>query len=398
MDVNDRGGVDEEHKKKFNFSANAAPFVPKTFAADSNTATDDNNVALGKNAPTLSVDAPEFYPRSYVPRIEEITTAPAVDVVADIQWAIQVLTVNPANFDDVMSSLTSLAVLAENLLDNMMLGAVVDEIFNSSVNEKNFRYTGARMCGHLMAHLQPAFGARFQNFLIARCCRERDVLAVALSSDNLPRLIGFTLFLGELLVNTKDIQTGSVIAELPICIMQLLFWLLHFLSDASAVCIVQIFKLTGPILEQHVPNMDDMCGRIMGVGCDPRTPQHIRAMFMNVMQLRSSNWGRNLADSVATPSTVVQQTQYPAYVNGNEPFFFDENALCDEFECMSNFTDSDEGISPTGMPAEYWAGDEVMDPEMAAAFEVFLAESGPPQPTAHTRATYCNGGGTSFQP
>ena len=63
-------GLEDENKKKFSFSANAAPFVPKTFGADGNTATDNNSASSGKNAATLSAEAPEFYPRSYVPRIE----------------------------------------------------------------------------------------------------------------------------------------------------------------------------------------------------------------------------------------------------------------------------------------------------------------------------------------
>ena len=62
---------------------------------------------------------------------QEITTGQAVDVVADIQWAIQVLTTNPANFDDVMSSLTALPLLAENRIDDIVLDAIVDEIFNN---------------------------------------------------------------------------------------------------------------------------------------------------------------------------------------------------------------------------------------------------------------------------
>ena len=54
-----------------------------------------------------------------------------------------------------------------NSLGELVLQLYIVELCQS-VNEKNFRYTGARMCGHLMAHLQPAFGARFQSFLIAR--------------------------------------------------------------------------------------------------------------------------------------------------------------------------------------------------------------------------------------
>jgi len=50
---------------------------------------------------------------------------------------------------------------------------------------------------------------------------------------------------------------------------------------------------------------------------------------------------------------------------------------------------------------EYWAGDEVMDPEMAAAFEVFLAESSPAssatQSHNNTSATHCNDVSPQFQ-
>jgi len=393
-------------KPKFQFSPEAKPFIPKNFSVDAKpfvprSFVPINYISAGSsvNNVSLSAAAPEFYPKTqtHITRIEEITTGQAVDVVADIQWAIQVLTTNPANFDDVMSSLTALPLLAENRIDDIVLDAIVDEIFNNSVNVKNFRYTGARMCGHLMAHLQPSFGVRFQTFLINRCQRERDFLRNALSIDNLQRLIGFTLFLGELVVNTKDVVSGGIITDLPEYIMLLLYWLIHMLSDASAVCIVQVLKLTGPVLEQYASGMQDMCVRINGVAFDPRTPPHIRMMFMNVMQLRSSNWGRNITEP-ATSTTQPQQHQpYVTYADGSsgssEPYFFDENTLCDDFDNMSNFTDSDGGASPTaGLPAEYWAGDEMMDPEMAAAFEVFLAESSPASNSAaNSKSTNCNG-------
>jgi hypothetical protein len=430
----------EMPRPAYSFSPDAAPFTPKSGSVSSTEAqetktseedtVDNAAAAIASKSQTtyaLSVDAPEFFPRNY--KANGMSRSPAFDAVGEVRQAIARLTATPADLHQVMVPLVELFVL--KVTDEQTLAAIVEELFVQSIREPNFRYTSARMCSCLSERLQLSSGASFQAYLVNRCLAEFDYYQ-QMAGTNLATLIGFTLFLSELLLNMRDTETGHVIVHFPQQIAQLVSVLLGYRaqSEIALHCVIQVLKLTGAVLEENISCMDDIFIQIRARVVDPDTPQQLRAMLVSVIELRASNWGRNETErTVGAGDSMVGRNNLPRsqlsadqvyYSTSNMSFVVDDADGASGLSEGGWLTDSATG-SVTNVheliPTEYWVGNDTMDPETAAAYEQFITENhhqarpafsgqaavvaGNSQSTQlqPAAASYCyNGGWNSYQP
>lgn len=236
-----------------------------------------------------------------------------------IQEAIKLLIDNPGNFEDIMPELTQ--SLTTCISNEQSLLSIVNELFQQSVRENNFRYTGARMCNYFSHHLNINLpGGDFRKLLLDRCQEEYEKRDSLLSEATThAHFIGFALFLGELLLNMKESDGEKRIEVLVPLVHQLINLMLDRTEDKFLRCAVQVLKLTGAILsdlekaasEGNTPKVDAVFVKIRAGLVDEKFSRSIKNMLLGVVELRAKDWGRMEPDPRLNPQ------QANPYLNQN---------------------------------------------------------------------------------
>lgn len=296
----------------------------------------------------------------------------------EVQQTVSAMIDRPADFDQLMAPLVR--SLLTNVQDDITLNAIVSELFTQSVQQTNFHYTGARACCYLSQHLKLTFGS-FLEQLVVRCQNKYSSLLQAPSSaEKLSSLVGFTIFMGELLLSIKD--SGLFIPELPQQIAQLLLTLLAHQTHESLHCAVQVLKLTGAVLEDLGTDLSQIFSELQRFSLNSAIPQSTQFMIASLIELRANNWGRR-EDEIATASGAGDTKNYISAeaVIQSAGYHVDE---VEDFEQYGHWSGAEGGGGAGVMNlnsdgnVQYWIGDQVMDADTATAFEEFIAETQPP--------------------
>lgn len=414
----------------------------------------------------LSATAPEFIPKGFIypqpnlqqqdalyqdfqrlvsirpPHLSGITTPGSLgpesppEVFRD---AIFQLTSNPAPMEEYMKRITE---LLSDVTDNSVIDDIVNTLFEQSISEANFRFTGAKICKYLSNALKshPTFG-NFRTLFLKRCKADFDRREELLNT-NLDRLCGLSMFFGELFL-VLELEVNGVpnkIGLLKTAISDLLRTLLSRPDDVTVKCATQLLKLTGTALMETVDlpaNFDDIFNIIRSLEKHEQLNKTSHCLINSVLSRLEYNFG---VDQQASPQKPVQSfaAQHNAPFS-NEPIFYNslgqpisreeagysdieglnseenEAFLQWEAENLANQHWSDQGGDgylnqdpwpglddngiiqqpwSTGMSDyTHWSADQEqaysfndtdiyndfnsdMDDEMAAAYEMFLKESG----------------------
>lgn len=338
------------------------------------------------------------------------------DPMAQLKQAILIITKEPSTFDDTMPDLVS--SLASRLQTEEKLVKMVEELFRQSLEEANFRYTGARVCNYFSHHLKVQFNSKgFKHYLLERCVAEQKKSEELVKDcDNRYKLVGFTLFMAELLLNMMEFPKTDEITDykkiLAKGVQELLQTLLSQPAEDSLRCVTQVLKLCGGILEEvevsahpdcSSPKMDQIFSIIKQAILESSYIKSLRAQMLSVIELRASNWGnQETSHKSVQPSSVPVQTaaseaasHAPSFTPG-VPMYYNTP---DQGQAMGNQASQPDmsRFGSTGFfPEEmcfYGSGDEEfqnqeelyymyngvecpqeddMDPEIAEAFEEFL--------------------------
>ncbi|XP_039606443.1 polyadenylate-binding protein-interacting protein 1 isoform X1 [Polypterus senegalus] len=349
----------------------------------------------------LSPNAPEFYPSTYIyagTTLEDEgqfygqSNVSLADIVQDF---LNHLNDSPASFESDIESFT--VILNEWVNTEEALYELVELIYQQATSVPNFSYTGARLCNHLSHHVTMVLpSGNFRSILLERCQKEYEKRNEAVHGDESVRkkFHSFVLFLGELYLNLEIKGSGGHIVRADILLdglQELLKALLSKPVDSNLICAVKLLKLTGSTLEdawaaKKKSHMDDLIQKIKTSILDATSSRDVRNMLMNLVELRSSGWGRVHCAASYSEATPENDPNYFM----NEPTFYTEEGVpftaadpeySEKYQEMLDQEDffaayfEENGTDAHGGNDGYFEDEEEMDPEMEEAFEKFCLES-----------------------
>ncbi|XP_060081076.1 polyadenylate-binding protein-interacting protein 1-like [Ylistrum balloti] len=344
-------------KPAVQLSVNAPEFVPKLSMPPPPLTVPQAQAGQGDglNKPNLSVTAAEFVPRGQpaythvqnnlfedFQRLVSITPShvsapvskPTSDkVINDFKSMLFNMTIQPGNIEEYLSSIVN---IMKNVTDETVVREVIEILFEQCVTEPNFRYTGARVCKHMTKELKHvrAF-VNFRGQFLTRC--KEDYLKKddwALSADTIPRLCGFTMFIGELFLNLEAENpdgTTQKIGILRFVLRDLLLALLSNPNDTTVKSVTQLLKLTGSTIEDtaHLNDKPEerdyskVFQQLQQVHMSPDLNQTSHLLIESVLNLKENNWGRESTSSTSSQPDNHSQS-YSQDFSTNEPVFYNQ--------------------------------------------------------------------------
>lgn len=297
----------------------------------------------------LSADAPEFVPKyTYVqPDTQQDTfyqdfqrlvsirpshlSAPVTttgssgkDSAADIfKDAVFSLTSNPAPMEEYMKRVVD--ILNKGITDVSVINDIIETLFEQSISEANFRFTGAKICKFLSNELKyhPVF-SNFRGVFLNRCKVEFDKREDLLNSD-VERLCGLSMFFGELF-QVLEVEKDGVMTKIGIlrsAMSDLLRTLLSRPDDFTVKCATQLLKLTGTTLMETTDlpgNFDDIFNKIKSLEKHPQLNKTSHCLINSVLSRLEYNFGVGQQASPQKPMNSYQGQHSSSF--NNEPVFY----------------------------------------------------------------------------
>lgn len=293
------------------------------------------------------------------------TTALEVETIAlnYLKTVIHCLNQNPGQFDTIATRFLTIFDGMEN--NNYVLCNAMEDIFNESIENPNFRYMGAKLY-NLLHMLNLKKDSLFHTLLKCKLDYHQKELEEYMSKPNLQQKVRETaLFLAELYMQLRgDDSKIHLIAE------NIVFALKQLLSRENADnvrCICLTLKLAGYDLTADCPtDMQDIIERLDSINCQHPGRYPLAA---NVISLQKNNWGRkhSLSNSVCHEEGKANKLSESLRVS-DEPIFYgpDGRELSAE---ESDFLTSHVGVEGAAGPGSTDEEDVIdldvdLDPEM----------------------------------
>ncbi|XP_016845761.1 polyadenylate-binding protein-interacting protein 1 [Nasonia vitripennis] len=297
----------------------------------------------------------------------------AVDLptsLIQLENAMRTLTMNPGKFDSLVAHLVD--TISPFLDESSQCEQIFNLIIQQSINEGNFRYSGARLCTHLdtIALAGDRSTSVFRETLIKQCKQKTEEQAetwrqVTKHTDDVEKKChGLIFFLAELVTQMEPAPAS----ELGKLLIRLINTVLQNPAPSSAKNICQALKLAGQTLERdnsgNRTEMEQVMRTLSDLVIQGRVDSHVGRMVTSVSELRSGNWG--VISSHGPLHAENKQSSSAQVVD--DPIFYgpDGEVITDE---ESRFLeDLGEGELASQEP---WENDEE-DDMIAEAFEEFL--------------------------
>ncbi|XP_052774116.1 polyadenylate-binding protein-interacting protein 1-like isoform X2 [Mya arenaria] len=233
------------------------------------------------------------------------------------------LTSNPGPMEELLKRVVDL--LNMGVTDLAVINDIIETLLEQSISEANFRFTGAKICKYLTNALKmhPVFSS-FRSMFLQRCKLEFDKREQLLSQD-VQRLCGLAMFFGELFL-TLEIERDGLITRVGIlreAISDLLRTLLSQPDDVTVKCGTQLLKLTGTAIMETTDlkgNFDDIFVKIKSLEKHPQLNKTSHCLINSVLSRLEYNFGVDQAPSPQKP----QHSPHPSSNSSfnNEPIFY----------------------------------------------------------------------------
>ncbi|XP_078043486.1 polyadenylate-binding protein-interacting protein 1 isoform X2 [Augochlora pura] len=294
--------------------------------------------------------------------------------------AIHSLILNPGRFTSIVPSLIN--DITYYLKSPCDFQDIMKVIIQQSINEGNFRYSGARLCASLDGAITATQQTLFRETLYTLCKAETESHSSTWkekddhTEEEQKKCHGLILFLAELVIQMEHTTTFG----LGDLLIQLIVNILKKPAPNSVKNICQALKLAGHTLEKGKggsrKEMENMMRALTELVTAGRVDTHVGRMVHSVHQLRNGNWGHS---STVDSSTIENTENTETNEALDEPVLYgpdgkvlspEENEFLDDVtDCTTNFEDL--------LLLEERFGDEVEwtspeDDEMDAAYEEFL--------------------------
>ncbi|KAF2354982.1 MIF4G-like type 3 [Trinorchestia longiramus] len=364
-----------ESSSRSTLSADAAVFVPRFSASNG------QHLESANGVPKLGNSLLPQQSSGHVSLIQIQPELACHPVVVQVDTAVVQLSGNPSKYDSIAHQLTRL--LSWEIKEENLMREVVTVIFEQGVGEANFRFTGGKLCEHLVKNVVQQYnGLSFKSILLQRCQEEFEFRHDYLAVQFYDRLIGFTFFLAEILTRLL-MPSGNPIAKLKEALCKMLNLLLEVSTNESLKCVAQVLKMSGRYLQMgEIDDLENVMVKLRDIAMTP-IPPNIKNLLMSVVEFRAANWGCNSDDSSDTKQNgetddkAASTTSGPA-ANGGLPvlgtvFYGPDGAIQRiEEDCPEDYpSDSDDSASRQSQPKVAPQVHE-LDEDEGAAFEQFL--------------------------
>nr|QGW50644.1 ionotropic receptor 2 [Propsilocerus akamusi] len=228
---------------------------------------------------------PEPLPAEPVPHKQTETEQVALDYLGEV---VSKLNDNPGMFENFQKRLHEMfSELANN---HFVMSNAIETIFEHSINEQNFRYTGARLC-LLLDNLDLSSSSTFRNLLVMKMEFQHTELASYMQNDQ-RRVRGTTLFLAELFVQLKRPEQDSRSAvDVSRFVLNSIILLLTKPGPENIKCVCQTLKLSGYDLQKENPTeVEDAINSLRLISEEQNI--QTKRLILSVIDLFSDNWGR----------------------------------------------------------------------------------------------------------
>lgn len=290
------GSASNSPKKKYTLSADAPVFVPKFGTPQHSYEPDPEPMLHTEGSIPTQREIEEF--ERYAERqaqINEIVYSNSSDSVAMFRDAVITLTTK-GNVEEYMKPI--ITKLKNGITDMAVLNEMIDILFEHSLQETNFGYTGAQICKCLANELKTHH--TFNNFrtLFLNKCKSaydsRDVWvsdpAMFSQLSNLAMLIGQLFLVLEVEVNGELQKLGF----LRQAISALLLTFLAEPTDDRIKIAATLLKLTGFEITKnsHLPgDFDEIYNIIRSLERHPSLNRTSHCLINSVLSRLEYNWG-----------------------------------------------------------------------------------------------------------
>ncbi|XP_061399984.1 polyadenylate-binding protein-interacting protein 1 [Musca vetustissima] len=207
-----------------------------------------------------------------------------------LQTVIQCLNQNPGQFDTIA---TRFITIFEGLESNhYVLSIAMEDIFEESIKNPNFRYMGAKLY-NLLHMLNPSKDSLFHTLLKCKLDFHQDEIKNYMQSNQQGKVRETALFLAELYMQLRGDDTRIyLIAE---NIVYSLKQLLDHVVAENVRCICLTLKLAGYDLSTDCPeDMKEIIASLERINSENPGKYPLAS---NVISLQKNNWGRKAPGS-----------------------------------------------------------------------------------------------------
>uniref|UniRef100_A0A1A9ZNT0 MIF4G domain-containing protein n=1 Tax=Glossina pallidipes TaxID=7398 RepID=A0A1A9ZNT0_GLOPL len=277
---------------------------------------------------------------------------------------------NPGQFDAIATRFLTIFEGMEN--NTFVLSNAMEDIFNESIKNPNFRYMGAKLY-NLLHMLNPRKDSLFHTLLKCKLDFHQNEVKEYIKTNQQNKVRETALFLAELYMQLRGEEFRiHLIAE------NIVYSLKQLLSKENADnvrCICLTLKLAGYDLTADCP--DDMKEIIVELNAINNRSPGKYPLAANVISLEKNNWGRKISGS-ESPIEGNKLMEPPR--SSDDPVFYgpDGSVITDE-ECeflttsangIPGSTDNDEIDNDSDVDL-----DPEMDEETEHAYKEFIRQS-----------------------
>ncbi|XP_075169468.1 polyadenylate-binding protein-interacting protein 1-like [Haematobia irritans] len=292
-------------------------------------------------------------------------TDPASDVqniaLDYLQTVIQCLNQNPGQFDTIATRFITIFDGMEN--NHYVLSIAMEDIFNESIKNPNFRYMGARLY-NLLHMLNPSKDSLFHTFLKCKLDYHQEEMRNYIQTNQQGKVRETALFLAELYMQLRgDDSRIYLIAE---NIVYSLKQLLQHVTADNVRCICLTLKLAGYDLSQDCS--EDIKEIISSLDTINMENPGKYPLASNVISLQKNNWGRKVSGSDSLADAESSKPPEPLRIS-DDPVFYGPDGreiTAEECEFLTNGANNDAAAAAGGVNGSSDNEDELgeLDPEM----------------------------------
>ncbi|XP_071144499.1 polyadenylate-binding protein-interacting protein 1-like [Mytilus edulis] len=277
------------------------------------------------------------------------------DICSTFCDIINELTLRSGNIDEITDVIVQ---MLQNCSDDHVMNNIIEHLFEKSIIEPDFHYTGAQLVQFLSNKLRknPAF-ATFRNMFITRCKEEYlknlEKQELISNPDKVPCLCGFVIFLGELFLNL-EVTIGGVLQRIAVVrfmIRDLLLVLLEHSTNETVTCTTQVLERTGAIIVEtaHLNrpeegNFSEVFFHLQQLASRENLNQATRASISSLLNLKSRDWVRGDSSQQHSMSSLshYEQVYHESFID-SRPSLNNENTE-NEVQQLREVEDSQSSI------------------------------------------------------
>lgn len=244
--------------------------------------------------------------------------------------------------------------------NNYVLSIAMEDIFEKSIEQPNFRYMGAKLYNLLhMLNLKP--DSLFHTLLKCKLDYHRaEVDKYMQSVEQQQKVRETALFLAELYMQLRG-DDDARIQLIAVNIVYSLKQLLAYESSENVRCICQTLKLAGYDLSADCKQ--DMQYIIALLQAFEFKSPGKYAMVANVIALQQNNWGRKVSNALGGDDDAVAKPPEPPRLS-DEPVFYGPDGRELTAEETDFLAAEDDATGSDGDEFDVRDNDLDLDPEM----------------------------------